>query len=877
MANVPIGTATCLFTDIEGSTLLLRHLGERYADLLAEYRRLLGDAAHDLGGEGLDTEGDACFIAFPRARDALAAAVSAQLAIRRAPWPEGVSVKVRMGLHTGEAFRAAAGYVGIDFHRAERICSAAHGGQILMSHAASLLVDQDLPAGVSLRDVGAHRLKDLQRPERLFQVVHADLPTEFPALRSLDLLPHNLPIQLTSFVGRTREIRKVRDLMAAARLVTLTGIGGCGKTRLALQVAADSLEEFADGGWLVELATLFDDALVAKAVASALGVPEQPGRALSEMLVDRLRPRSLLLLFDNCEHLLVATAQLADTLLQACPRLRILATSREPLGVPGEVVWRVPSLSVPDPTQPSGAEDLMQYESVRLFIDRAALGEPGFRVTRHNAAAVVQATHRLDGIPLAIELAAARVKNLAMDVIASRLDDRFRLLTGGSRTALPRHQTLRATLDWSYDLLSEHEQMLLRRLSVFMGGFPMEAAEEVCGGEGVDQADVLDLVTRLVDKSLVLYDEPGGRPRYRLLETVRQYSLGRLEATGETATVQRRHRDWFWRFAEGADRQLRGPEQEIWLERFEAEHDNLRGALEWSRRAQDAAEAELRLAGALYWFWFTRGHWAEGRRWLERALERGDEASPRALPKVFHAATNFAWRRGDYDLARELGEKGLALSRELEDTENCAWLLHHLGIVARRQGDYERARALAGEGLALSRELGDKHLIGVQLSQLGLVARYQGDFDRATSLNAESLALFREAGDKWSIAYALRNIGCVALHQGDCEQAEPSFCESLVLCGLVGDRWITEECLEGLAEVAALVGEHERAARLFGAAEVLREFLDFHPAAPDQALHDRCVASTRAAIGDAALTGAWAAGRAMTRHHAVEYALRREH
>jgi len=521
MTALPTGTVTFLFTDIEGSTQLLQRLGDRrYAEVLAEHQRLLRDAIAKGNGQEIDTQGDAFLVAFSRARDAVATAVAAQQALMKHTWPDGASFQVRMGLHTGEPISITDRYVGLDVHRAARIGTAGHGGQILLSDVVSGLAARDLPPGVSLRDLGTHRLKDLREPEHLFQVVHPDLPTDFPPLKALDAWPNNLPIQLTSFIGRERETAEIKRLSATTRLLTLTGAGGSGKTRLALHVATDLLEHYPDGAWLAELAALSDPTLVPNAVASGLNVPEQRGHPFTETLIDFIHSKSLLLVLDNCEHLLPACAALADRLLRSCPTLRMLATSREPLGIPGEVIWRVPSLSFPDPRRLPSLEHLNQYEAVRLFVERARSNAPGFAVTSANAAAVVQICQRLDGIPLAIEMAAARVKVLTVEQIATRLDDRFRLLSSGPRTALPRHQTLRAAMDWSYDLLPERERGVLRRVSVFAGGWTLEAAEAICARDDVEASDVLDLLAHLVDRSLVIAEPHGGAVRYRLLETV---------------------------------------------------------------------------------------------------------------------------------------------------------------------------------------------------------------------------------------------------------------------------------------------------------------------------------------------------------------------
>ena len=541
MSVLPTGTVTFLFADIEGSTDLVQRLGDQgYADVLREYRRLSRQAVEAHRGREVDVEGDGYFAAFPRAKDAVDAAVAMQRALRAHVWPAEVVLRVRIGMHTGEPIATGTGYVGVDVHRAARISAAAWGGQVLISRATEVLVTQSLPAAVSLLDLGEHRLKDLREAEHLYQVVHPDLLTEFAPLRSLSALPNNLPLQLTSFIGRERELGEVERLVSIYRLVTLTGIGGVGKTRLALQVAAEVSERFPQGVWLVELAALSDGALLPQAAATALGIREEPGRTLMEVLLVALRSRTLLLVLDNCEHLVEACAGFTHALLQACPAVHVLATSREPLRVPGEVVSVVPPLSLPDLEHVPPLEQLADYEAVRLFVERAIMARPQFTLTPENGPSAVRIVHRLAGVPLAIELAAARLKALSVSEVAARLDDAFRLLTGGARTVLPRHQTLKAAIDWSHDLLSDDERTVLRRVAVFRGSFALDGATAVCD-EGFETHAVIDVLGSLAEKSLLLTDVHGEVSRYRMLDLMRQYGRAKAEAVGEWTSVLDRH------------------------------------------------------------------------------------------------------------------------------------------------------------------------------------------------------------------------------------------------------------------------------------------------------------------------------------------------
>ncbi len=600
---------------------------------------------------------------------------------------------------------------------------------------------------------------------------------------------NNLPRQLTRFIGRHREIAEIRRLLTETRLLTLAASGGIGKTRLALQVTPDLLSEYNDGVWFVDLAPLADPSLVPQTVASALGLREERGRSITDTLVDFLERRKLLLVLDNCEHLIGACAQLAETLLHASPNLSVLATSREPLGIAGETVFRVPSLAVPDPQQLPAIEGLNQCEGVQLFIDRARSVQPGFAVTSQNAHAVAQICIRLDGIPLAVELASSRLKVLSVEQIRARLEDRLGLLTGGSRTALPRHQTLRAAIDWSYNLLSEAEQMLFRRLSVFGGGWTLEAAETVCAGNGVEQREVLDLLSGLVDKSMVLAEERDGQQRYQFLAMLQQYAQERLRQTGEAETTLRQHAEFFVALAEVANERLIGPNQRTALEQLDTEHDNMRAVLSWAL-ANDA-EIGLRLAGALERFWRFRSYLVEAQRWLTENLLRGGSAHAASRANALKAAGFIARERGDYTLSRKLFEEALTIFRELEDKSGVAASLNGLGSIAQRQGDYTAARALHEESLAIRRQTDDRHSIADSLTSLGLLAYLRSDYTAAQVLYEESLAIKRELGDRNSIATILNNMGAVAERRFDYAAARALNEESLVIKRELGDKfWI---------------------------------------------------------------------------------------
>jgi predicted ATPase/DNA-binding CsgD family transcriptional regulator len=701
------------------------------------------------------------------------------------------------------------------------------------------------------------------------------MATGSPPRTPPDGIPHNLPLEVTSFVGREREIAAIRRLLPATRLLTLTGAGGCGKTRLALRVAVELAGAYPDGLWLVELAPLTDPALVPRTVAAVVTVPETPGRPVTDGLIAWLRPRTTLLLLDNCEHLIAAVAMLVDTLLRRCPGLHVLATSREALGVAGETTLPVPSLALPPSGEGLPFEQVLHYEAVRLFIDRALAARPDFTVTGGNAPAVTEICRRLDGIPLAIELAAARMRAFSAEQIAARLDDRFRLLTTGPRTAVPRQQTLRATVDWSYALLSEPERALLRRLSVFAGGWTLEAAEAVCGGSGIAPHTVLDLLAQLVDKSLVVAEEQHGAVRYRLLETIRQYAREKLVETGEDGRTRDRHLAYFLRLAEVVEPVVRGSSDAAALLRLEDEHDNLRSALEWSLSPPRPGEAALRLSGALAWFWWLRGYHDEGRRWLDRALAAAPQRSA-ARMKALHGAGWLAHHRRDSATARSLLHESLAIARELDDRWMVAWVLHALGRVAYFDNDAPTAHALGEESLNIAEAVGDEWLTSWALHLLGLAAHIAVDYPTAWAYYERSLVLRRRIGYREGIAILLLLMGVVAVRQGRFAEAAARYRESLAIMRQVGGAWNQSMQLAALSHLAAMQGQPTRAARLAGALAARRE-VHHTPLIPlSEALFEEGQAIARSALGAAAYAAAWAEGYALSLEESVAEALATE-
>ena len=904
---------TFLFTDIEGSTRLWEREPERMSLALARHDALARSAVEANHGLLVKTTGDGIHAAFGDPLDAVAASLELQRRLADSNATHGLTLLVRCGLHLGVAERRDNEFFGTPVNRAARIMTAAHGGQVLLSQAVAAGISDRLRDNVTLRDLGVVRLRDLANPEHVFQLVHPQLRSEFPALRSLETTPNNLPLQPTTFIGRDRELAELKRLFATTRLLTLTGSGGCGKTRLGLQLAANSLERFLDGAWLVELAPLSDPGLVPRTAATVLGLDEEPGKAITETLVEHLKDKRLLLLLDNCEHLLDACAVLVDSLVRRCPHLTILASSREALGIIGEQTYRVPSLSLPEPNDTHTPASIAPFEALQLFVDRSVNVRGDFRVTDENAATLVSICHRLDGIPLAIELAAARVRSLSVEEINRRLDHRFRLLTGGSRTALPRQQTLRSMIDWSYDLLHDDEKLLMRRLSVFAGGWTLEAAERICAGDQIEDSEVLDLLTSLIDKSLVAVEQSDACFRYRLLETVRQYARERLVESGGAEAIRERHRDYFLALVEEADGKLLGAEQALWLRRLEEEHGNLRSALEWSH-GEARAQEDVRLCGAMHRFWFTRGYVAEGRQWCARILAKGAPAQPTLeYARVLNVAGSLAFHQTDYSAARTLLEQSLALSRALDHRKGIALALNNLGAVAIEQGDHPAARALYEESLALLRELGDRPVAAGVLGNLAMVAYECGDLDAARTLSRESLALSRELGDQGRVADALntlgnvacdlgdftaawalsqeslaigrelgdrdciatssKNLGVVAFMRGQFGEARLLYGEAVAIRLELGDRLGVARALEGVAAIAAAQGDSTAAARTWGAAERLREEIGSPILPNERSRNEKYATTARQSAADAgAFDRAWQQGREMPLNEAIELA-----
>jgi predicted ATPase/class 3 adenylate cyclase len=869
MAELPTGTVTFLFTDIEGSTRLLQRLGDRYTALLGDHGEILRSAFREAGGYPVSTEGDSFFVVFQSAPAAVSGAAAAQRALEGHPWPDGEQVRVRMGLHTGEGKLGGDNYIGIDVHRAARIASAGHGGQVLMSGSTRALVEGSLPSGLSVRDLGRHRLKDLENPENLFQLVVDGLPDEFPPVRTLDARPNNLPGQLTSFVGRAREIEQIKEALAATRLLTLTGPGGTGKTRLSIQVGMDLLGTFEHGVFFVPLASIEDAALVPSTIAHTLGLAEET-RPIMETLTEHLRDKEMLLILDNFEQITEAAPSVSD-LLHAAPRLKCLVTSRAALRVTGEQEYPVPPLQLPDVEHLPPLDVLSQYEAVSLFIQRAKAVHPGFAVTDENAPAVAEICTRLDGLPLAIELAAARVRVLSPDAILERLQHRLALLTGGARDLPRRQQTLRDAIGWSYDLLDQPERVLFARLSTFVGGSSLDASEAVCSPDlGID---ILDGLSSLVDKSLLRrLDTEAGEPRFRMLQVMREYAMERLDEGKEMEELQGRHAEFFLAVGEEAEQHLLGPDQARWLDTVELEHDNIRSAIEWFKR-NDVTRA-LRLAAATWRFWQIRGFLQEGRLRLTELLELpGASEDPLVHAKALEAAAGVRYWMADFEEARQLYEQTLEIHRARGDRGAEANALYNIGFTWSAPSlNHERARELISEALSIFRELGDRSGEAKCLWGLSWSSWLQKEYDLARSYLVEAETAFRELRDPFSLGWVLHTLGLIAIEDGRFEDARSHAAEGLSLFADARDLSGITLLLGDFAWLAERRGYRDRALRLWGAAldlanrtgtDLFGVGLEVVAASEIQAWKD-----------DEAVQPKLAEGKAMSVEEAIAYALK---
>ena len=824
----PSGTVTFLFTDIEGSTKLAQQYPDSMPRLLTRHHEILNQSIQAYNGYVFQVVGDSFAAAFHSANDALNAALDAQRLLLNESWSPA-PIKVRMGIHTGAAQLnntsvqiVYSGYATLA--STQRIMSAGHGGQILISGVTRELVRDTLPGDSELLDLGEKRLKDLLRPEHLYQLSISNLPATFPPLKTLDSFPNNLPVQLTTFIGRENEIAELKQELEVHHLVTLTGSGGTGKTRLSLQVAADLLDHFNHGVWFVELAPLTDPDLIPQTILSTIGISEQPNKTPLEILKEYLHEKKLLIVLDNCEHLIEASAQVTNALLNAAPGLKVLASSREALGVKGEVSYPVPSLSLPDVKHLPTIEQLSQYEAVRLFIDRALLVAPHFVVDKDNAPFIAQICYRLDGIPLAIELAAARIKMMSIEQISQRLDDRFRLLTGGARTALPRQQTLRALIDWSYDLLTENEGLLLRRLSVFAGGWTLEAAEDVCLGDGLESYDILDLLTQLVNKSLVVVMEgsQSGETRYRMLETIRQYAREKLLETGGTEIVRDRHLAYFVKLAQQAEPELYRSNQVFWLNKLDDEIDNIRMAVEWALVSD--VESGLRIAAIPWRFWQGRSYLQEVGDWLKQLLEQYKATNVlHAQALAVHSICTV--RHGDFFETIKLAKQSLQMAQTVSDKQTEALSLSFLGIFTLLQGRAGDGTPILEQALAIYRSLGDK--IG-QADTTEWLSINNNDMERAIAYAKESLALTREMGDLSGMVSRLCTLARLTFWKGDFTSPFRWLEEALPISRQLGDQALEVGALYTYGSFAYWRGDYPQAIAYFEEANLLSEKIGDH-------------------------------------------------
>ena len=864
MPEPPTGTVTFLFTDIEGSTRLLLRLGERYAQVLEDHHRLIREALADAGGDEMGTAGDAVFASFPAQYQALEAAIEAQRSLASHAWPEGGAVRVRMGLHIGEATTGPTGYTGLVVHETARITDAGHGGQILMSEAMHSALDPSLPGGVSLKDLGEYHLKDLPEPEHLYQVEVPDLPAEFAPLRALDVRPHNLPGELSEFVGREEELEVVRGLLNSSRLVTLTGPGGSGKTRLALRAAGDVLSQFPDGVFFVPLEAIRDPEAVAPAVVQALGISDTSDRPGIEILEENLRSKHLLLVLDNFEQVLPAATTISR-LLEVAPRLVVLVTSRVILRLRAEHSYDVPPLAVPDPEVAADPEAMARVDAVALFVRRSQAVEPAFSLTSDNAEAVGRIVSRLDGLPLALELAAARSREFTPEILATRLEHTLETLTEGYVDLPERQRTLRDAIAWSYDLLEEEERAVFQVLGIFGGGFTLEAAEEVVGGTS---RIIVERVASLLDKSLLNRRVQKGETRFVMLETLREFALEELAASGKAEEVARRHDTFFLALAEEAEPELDGEAQAIWMERLSADRDNLRAALRHAQETDDP-DTGLRLGAAVWRFWHGSNQLVEGKRWLEGFLAH-PKASAVARAKGLTALAGLAYWQGHFEQALECYEEAVALYRSTGDRFGEADTLYGMSLTASLDGDHDHGERLALEAKAIFEELGAQEQVGKALMAEATAHWMKGDLPRAHTLWETAMDISLELGDSALAASQMVGLAAITFQEGNVHQAQETVAAALDMAIEVNNTHIQVFALDAIASLA-VPNAPARAVRLAGAADSLRE-AQGGGWTLDSVGTDNAKSAVIGPLGEDEIERAWDQGSAMSLKEAIEYA-----
>jgi len=885
--DLPTGRLALLLTDIEGSTRLLHRLGAAgYAQAQADHRDLLRAAFRANGGVEVDTQGDAFFYVFPDARQCLDGAVASQRALARFDWAHGQAVKVRMGMHAGEPEPTDEGYVGVPVNLAARISSAGHGGQILISNeAADEITSLQADDGITLRDLGNHRLKDMEDEVRLYQAVIPELPSDFSPPRTAATRPNNLPVSLTPFIGRARLVVDVRDLLARddTRAVTLLGPGGTGKTRLGLRVASELLHGLEDGAFFVPLASIRDPALVRGAVAAALELKEEQDRSLENTIVAHLEDKELLLVLDNFEQVQAANGFVAE-LLQRCPGVKVLTTSRQPLRISGEKGVRVPPLELPAEDAELPVEEIGRYEAVRLFVDRAQSAQWDFALTEDNAGDVVEICRRVDSLPLAIELATARLYEMTTSDLLGALNERMRVLTDGAVDLLDHQKTLKDLIAWSYEMLDPALQVTWRQLAVFAGGWTVEAAESICDPE--QTGNLQEAIDELVQRSLVTIAADTASSatkvltsglasrRYTMLETLHEFAADELDTSSEALAIRDRFRDWFLSLAEDSKSRLRGADSARWLRELHPDVANFRAVM---RRCTDETEPDpdnaLRLGAALWFFWYSLGYMTEGREHLRQAIEIGQDADPTALAAALLAEATILRQQNLIEDAAEYGERSLALYRSQNDVTGVPAALTELGAIAERREDHDQAEVLLTEAIGLLRDHRSWERLAVALNLLGIVEQLRGNVDTARVHYEESLSVGREIADQNVIGTALVNLGEIAQLQGEVEEARNWFRQSLAVWSELGQDLATVYCLEVLAGLDAAAGRGVPATLLFSAAARLREEQEIPVEAYNLDRYEHDLALARSAAGNADFDELWSQGRKMKLEEVVELAM----